>query len=646
VTFLFLQKYSFLKLIFITSLIVLSSTILFGFVQSVMVTLNKEKLMSTYKAPLNPPKLQKKYDVIVLGGEPEGVAAAVAAARNGAKTLLIEHRPGLGGLMTFGMLNFLDIAQGTDGKSVNRGIFQEWHKLVGNDIAVDIKLAKASFLKLVLDEKNITLTLNTEIVSPILSDDGVTVTGVNLSNKNGEHIVKAERFIDATQDADFAAASGAPYYIGGEDIHLKDRLMAVTPVIHLKGVDWEGVKAAAKSKKFGKAEVTSTTAWGFNDLHHMYKAKEDNTRLRGLNLVRIPNATEGDEFFINALQIFGVNGLDPEAKREALDRGKREINNVLTYLRKNFPGFEEAELASYPTELYVRETRHIKAEYQLTMADVWTRRDHWDSIGFGGYPVDVQATSLKDWGYVISSPKQYAIPFRSLIPLKVENVLVTGRSAGYSSVAFGSTRVIPTGMTTGEAAGVAAAMSLGKKHTFRSLSKDQQWIKQLRSKLEKQGAYVKYFSLNYPYKGEWFDESIQFLINYALLVAGYNNDLYVQSDLKTLHFVNLLVNGTKRIDPETFKHMEDILRVIYDVPGVETSVFTRNQLAGYILYVYGNMNHKDMGDKDIWRLALEHSLIDRTIYDRIPEDRVLNRAEGYYIAAYLLNALVEKKAAN
>ena len=109
----------------------------------------------------------------------------------------------------------------------------------------------------------------------------------------------------------------------------------------------------------------------------------------------------GDDYYINALQIFDVDGLSETAKAEAIEKGKRETQHVVEYLRKEFSGFENAEIASYPSELYVRETRHILAEYQLPMSDIWKNSDHWDNIGYGAYPVDVQAQTPHDYGYVI-----------------------------------------------------------------------------------------------------------------------------------------------------------------------------------------------------------------------------------------------------
>ena len=150
--------------------------------------------------------------------------------------------------------------------------------------------------------------------------------------------------------------------------------------------------------------------------------------------------------------------MNEASKQAAIATGKKETLHILKYLQTNFPGFEKAEIVSYPEELYVRETRHIWAEYQLPMADLWKNSDQWDSIGIASYPVDVQAQTPHDYGYVIASPKQYAIPFRSLVPKDIDGLLVVGRSAGYSSLAAGSARIVPTGMVTGEAAGTAAAL--------------------------------------------------------------------------------------------------------------------------------------------------------------------------------------------
>lgn len=588
-----------------------------------------ENLTQEYKKPSVSSDLAEGYDVIVIGGEPEGVAAAVSAARNGAKTLLVEKREELGGLFTYGMLNFLDIPQGEDGKSVSQGIYGEWHKLVGGGNAFGILEAKAAFQKLIDDEPNITLATETDVVKSVMERN--QVTAVRLKNVNGEFEVKGKAFIDATQDADFAAISNVPYFTGGEDIGIKDKKMAVTLMIHLKNVDWKKIKETAKSEKFGTAEVTDSVAWGFSKLHYDYEPVEENTRLRGLNLVKID-----DEYYINALQIFGIDGLDEASKQEAIEKGERETKHILAFLQKEFPGFENAEIASFPTELYVRETRHIWAEYQLSMADVWTNKDQWDSIGFGAYPVDVQAQTPQDYGYVLSDPKQYAIPFRSLVPKGIDGLLVVGRSAGFSSLAAGSARVVPTGMVTGEAAGAAATLALEQDLSFRELSKDKELIETLRSTLEKQGAFVKHIETDYPYQGEWYDESIQTLMNYGLVVGGYSNELKVDGEATRHSFVNMLKGAVHRANPVVAKELGDKLEAVHaESFSTENGPLELNEASSILSKLFFKAGES-------WDTLVENELINPQVADHIKsENHKLQLKEMYAICASVIDYIKE-----
>ena len=576
-------------------------------------------------------KVDEEYDVIVVGGEPEGVAAAVMAARTGSKVLLIEKREELGGLFTYGMLNFLDIPQGEDGKSVSRGIYKEWHALVGGDNAFGIEEAKAAFQKLVDQEENITLLVNATVEEAIV--EGNTVVGAKIKTATNTQTVKAKAFIDATQDADFAVMAGAPNFTGGKDIGIEDKKMAVTLMLHLKNVDWDGVRETAKSQKFGVAEVTSSVAWGLSDLHYSYRAVEENTRLRGLNLVKV-----GDDYYINALQIFGIDGLSEEARAFAIEKGKRETDHILEYLRAEFPGFENAEVASYPTELYVRETRHVLAEYQLPMSDVWTNADHWDSIGFGAYPVDVQAQTVQDYGYVISDPKQYAIPFRTLVPLEIDGLLVVGRSTGYSSLAAGSARIVPTGMVTGDAAGVASSLAIKEGVTFRDMSKDKKLIETLRNQLGEQGALVEHRVTSYPYQGEWFDGSIQTLINYGLVVGGYSNDLYVDK-ITTVHsLMNMLKGAVERPNSAVKGQFTDKLQAMYAAEFTKENKNLDLNIASAI--VAQLFLGKDVGENN-WSNLIAAGIISETTAVNIDAtNHELQSKEMFAISADVINYLL------
>ncbi|NSL53324.1 FAD-dependent oxidoreductase [Calidifontibacillus erzurumensis] len=473
------------------------------------------------------------YDVIVIGGEPEGIAAALSAARSGAKTLLIEERDGLGGLFTYGMMNFLDFPKDRSGKMATKGIFQEWHRKVGGGLSFVPEKAGAVFLEMVKQQPNLYLSLNTKVVKAIVEDS--KIKSIVIDTKGYKKELRSHTYIDATQDADFAVLSGVPYFLGAADVGFEDKQMAVTLMIHLQGLDWNKIKQTAKSGKFGSAQVTNEGAWGFAKLRDIYKPVDPNMRLRGFNLAK----NEGG-YYINALQIFGVDGLDPQSKLEGIERGKKETVHILEWLKVNFPGFENAKIASFPKELYVRETRHIKSLYQLPVSDLWENKYHWDTIAYGAYPADIQAVSIDDPGAIVVNPDKYGIPFRSLVPQNMKNLLVVGRSGGYSSLAAGSVRIVATGMGTGEAAGVAAKLAVQKGLTFDEMAANKAVIKELQSILHKKGALVSPFTANYPYQDAVYYPAIRELLNARALYGNYNNNVGEKEIATNFTFTNIL----------------------------------------------------------------------------------------------------------
>ncbi|KXG44520.1 FAD-dependent oxidoreductase [Tepidibacillus decaturensis] len=591
----------------------------------------------TTKKPINitTSPVQYEYDVIVIGAEPEGIAAAIASARNGADTLLIEKRDGLGGLFTYGMLNQLDLGYDKDGNLANQGIFKEWHQIVNNRGAFDIEGAKEAFIHLIGKEKNLTVLLQANVQKVI--KNGNQLVGLEVQDQTGLHTYQAKHFIDSTADADIAAMAGVPYFLGQEDIGLKDTRMADTLVLVLKNVDWNRMKMAAENGVLGGAEVYENMAWGFTDVINQYKPIEANTRLRALNIAKQFN---NGLVTINALQIFSEDGLSDESRKEAMERGKRESINVLKFLRQELPGFEQAEIALYPPELYIRETRHILAEYQLTINDIWMNRDKWDSIGFGAYPVDLQATSVKgEGGYekVITRPIQYAIPFRSLVPNEIEGLLVASKAAGYTSLTAGSARTVPIGMTAGQAAGTAAAISIQLHTDFRKMVKDRVPISELQRRLKLQGALLYHFTLSYPFEGEWFDQSIQQLLPYGVIQAGYENDLYVNEPITKIDFIELLSTTIKRSHPELYGQLiEDHQDLINNILQDDVSPYlTRDQMATLLLTIF---NHMKVSQSP-WEQLMKLKLVDKELEARLSSNREVLRSEGIYMVAFILNRL-------
>ena len=461
---------------------------------------------------------QEGFHVIVTSGEPEGVAAAVAAARNGMRTLLIERGNALGGLMTLGRLNILDNSY-LGNNLLTRGVFGDFYWAVGD--AFEIDEAKDWFLSAVLAEPNLTLMLNTEIIGPIM--DGNIITGLEIREIGNPftQIVRSHAVIDATVDGDIAAAAGAPYTWGGEDHGAHWTKQGVTLVFEVAGVDWMTVVRHFRTDGSPITGADAKRAWGFVDEARNYVSYDGNMRFRGPNMARQNNGN----VLLNAMIIFDVDALDPDSLQDGIERGQREIPHIVQFMREWFVGFENAEFYDHAERLYVRETRHFIGEYRLTIDDVLQNRDHWDSIGHGRYPVVLQPTGPQDLGTIIGVPFKFSIPFRTLVPLEIEQLLVVGRAASFDSLPHGSTRVMPIGMTSGEAAGTAVAYSVANGVTFRQMTQNPQSIRWLQNQLRRGGAYIVEFeSPREAFMYHWAYPGMLVMRRLGLAQGGYFND--------------------------------------------------------------------------------------------------------------------------
>ena len=475
----------------------------------------------------------EEYDVIVIGGDPEGISAAVMSARNGMNTLLIEDDEALGGLMTLGGLNFIDMCTGDDGTLLTQGTFLEFYNAVGGT-AFDIQQAKEVFLQMVEAEENLTLKLNTAFVEPVM--DGSTITGVVIAQDGKKITCKAGSVIDATVDADVAAAAGATYTYLGQDYGHTENVTGVTLVFEVSGVDWNAVHQYLNEDGNPNTGCTEKAAWGYNEESFAYVAQDSQTRLRGLNIALQDNGN----VLINGFLIFGVEPLDAASKEAGIERGKAELEYIIPYLREHYVGFENAELAGTASQLYVRESRHILGEYQLTLDDVMENRWFDDTIAIGSYPVDVPPNARRTVGIIVGAPDRYGVPFRCLVPQTVDGMLVVGRSASYTSLAAGSARVIPLGMAEGDAAGVAAAYAKNNGMTFREISQSAEAVTAIQLRLQEQGAYLqKWEPIVMDVETHWAYEGVKTLRSLGLVYGGYANDYRLDETITREEFVTM-----------------------------------------------------------------------------------------------------------
>ncbi|MEW6458208.1 MAG: FAD-dependent oxidoreductase [Bacillota bacterium] len=563
-----------------------------------------------------------EFDVIVVGSEPEGIAAAVSAARNGARTLLVSERKTLGGLMTAGMLNLTDLDRGHLWRLTTRGLFLEFHRQVGGS-PFDVERAVQVFEHMVAAEELLTVARPARDIGPLVKEG--RVTGICFQYQDSILTLNAGRVIDATPDGDIAAAAGAPYTYGQAD-YGREGAMAATLMLHFDGVDWNGVRRTAREKTFGEAYVRGNHGRGFGKLFTAYEPVDPGMRLRGFNITRQSDST----VVINALLIFGVDPRDPESIADAYRRGKAETGHVLEFLRREFPGFERASVAGWPEMLYVRESRHIQGEYVLDIADVMENRDFPDRVAIGAYPVDVQAARPGEFGFVIGDPVQYSVPFRCLVPLGVENLLVVGRAASFSSLAAGSARVIPVGMACGQAAGAAAAYSLHHGVGFREIAREPEGphIKAIQKTLTSQGAYLKPFKLTPKFTRHPDYPAARELMRLGLVNAGYENDFGFDRTTTHLEFANVFTGALTRAKALGRLPGLDEIRYPLHVPA---EPLTGREAARMVLWVTGTASAADTA----WLLALEKGLVPPEFANR-PPDTPLTRGDLYRWTAHAL----------
>lgn len=477
-----------------------------------------------------PTPLPSAVDVLVVGSEPEGIIAAVAAAEEGARTLLVTEAARVGGLFVTGEMNSLDLR--TSPTLLQRGLFERWWHRVGRASAFDVREAEAAFEAMLADA-------GVEVVrgapSPrVLSEDG-RVTGVQV----GAWTVHAHQVVDATPEGDLAAAAGAPYTLGFASLGLEAR-MADTLVFRMTGVDWRRLQQSVRERGPAYAEADAYAAWGhFGGFPAAYEAQEEGVRLRGLNLGRQADGS----VLVNALLVYGVDPFDPASRAAGRARAEREAPRIVAYLRA-LPGLEGATYGGVAETLYVRETRHFRARCTLSVDDVLdnvvTERD----VAAGSYPLDVQSLTPADNGFVYGVPEVYGAQLCVALPEGVDDLWIAGKTAGYDPLAASSARVVPFGMALGEAIGVAAAQAARGGVRAHAYADDEALIQSVRTRLRERGAYlpeVRARAPSGPAEHPHFG-AYRTLRRRGLALGGYDNDPQLDAAMPARGFLYLLAN--------------------------------------------------------------------------------------------------------
>lgn len=475
------------------------------------------------------------YDVIVVGSEPEAIAAAVAAAEAGAATLLLSEDERLGGLFVLGQLNVLDLR--TQPVNLQRGLFSRWWNLVGGGHSFDVERAERAFRTL-LEEAGVEVRLAAEALTPVLQD------GVVLGVNSGGIAYAAQQVIDGTADMDFAADAGAGYSVGFASIGLNER-MVDTLVFRIDGVDWRALRQGIKDRGRSYASIDDRVAWGhFAGYPASYQPLEPGLRLRGLNL----GLQDDGSVLVNALLIHDIDPFDPNSRAEGRARAEREAPRVIEYLAREVPGFASARYAGAAPRLYIRESRHLDALCTLTVDDVLDHLVTGLDVAAGGYPLDVQVLSPVDSGYVFGAPEIYGVRLCVSVPRGIDGLWVVGKAAGYDPIAASSARVVPFGMNVAEAVGLAAAEAARAERSPADFVADREEVAKLRNRLLARGAYLPPLAEREPAGPSSHPHYAPYrlLLSRGLAVGGYDNDPRLDAPVSTLSYLYLLSNVLTR----------------------------------------------------------------------------------------------------
>lgn len=418
-------------------------------------------------------------DVLVAGGGSAGCVAAIAAARAGARVLLVERHGSLGGIGTSVLDTFYGFYTPGPNLRVVGGIAQE---VVDHLTARDAAFIRPNtygagggvtyspeVLTMLWDElvagSGADVLFHATAIDTVTDPGSGAVTGVLLATRNGLLRVSARTVVDTTGDADICAHAGAGFDSARPDAPVQ----ALTTTFRVAGVDTERARSFPKEELF--ALMARAARSGDYDLPRQ-EGSIHRTPVEGVSLA-------------NMTRVEGVDPTDIHQLSRAEIAGRRQVGEYVRFLRDLVPGYEKAALVGLSAHIGVREARRIHGDYRLTAEDVLGARRFPDAIAQCGAPIeDHRGGTDTLWRY-IPDDGTYDIPLRCLLPVGLANVVVAGRCLSASHEAHASARSIAQCMAMGQAAGTLAALSAAGGKATREVD-----VVSLQSRLRDGGAIL------------------------------------------------------------------------------------------------------------------------------------------------------------
>ncbi|MBX5467237.1 MAG: FAD-dependent oxidoreductase [Firmicutes bacterium] len=429
-----------------------------------------------------------EYEVVVLGGGPAGIMAAAAAGRAGRSTILIERYGFLGGAGTVsGLSSFCGLHARVFGehRQVVHGLADELleridrldglnppHISFGNRImaqAYDTAAYKIAADEMLLSS-GVKLLFHAFAVGAVMADPQ-TIAGVLIESKSGRGAILGKMFIDCSGDGDLAAWAGAPYEKGDP----RTAMLYPTTMFRINQVDPERAGKAGETlaRLMEEAEQAGRAKFPRKGVI-LFPQKHPIEWRANLTQIRKPDGS-------------AVDGTDLEDLAWGEVEGRRQVKDLFAFIKANAPGFEDSYIVDIAPQIGIRETRRVVGEYQLTEDDVLDCADFPDTIGVNGWPIEAHVAGAVQvrWPRDPEGRGFHQLPYRMILPQRIENLLVAGRCASMTHVGQSSARVTGPAFAMGQAAGIAADMALQAGVAPRAID-----VGRLQERLEAIGAYL------------------------------------------------------------------------------------------------------------------------------------------------------------